>query len=53
MAGSEGKQNGRHCVVDADGHVLEPEDIWPRFLEPQWRDRAIRIAATKKAWNIF
>jgi predicted TIM-barrel fold metal-dependent hydrolase len=31
-------------VVDADGHVLEPEDMWLRFLEPQWRDRAIRIA---------
>jgi predicted TIM-barrel fold metal-dependent hydrolase len=30
-------------VVDADGHVLEPEDLWQRFLEPQWRDRAIRI----------
>ena len=31
-------------VVDGDGHVMEPEDLWPRFLEPQWRDRAIRIA---------
>jgi predicted TIM-barrel fold metal-dependent hydrolase len=35
---------GRRVVVDADGHVLEPEDMWLRFLEPQWRDRAIRIA---------
>ena len=34
----------QRCVVDADGHVLEPEDMWRRFLEPQWRDRAIRIA---------
>ena len=31
-------------VVDADGHIMEPEDLWPRFLEPQWRDRAIHIA---------
>jgi predicted TIM-barrel fold metal-dependent hydrolase len=30
-------------TVDADGHVLEPRDIWQRYLEPQWRDRAIRI----------
>jgi predicted TIM-barrel fold metal-dependent hydrolase len=34
----------KRVVVDADGHVLEPEDLWLRFLEPQWRDRAIRIA---------
>jgi len=31
-------------VVDADGHVLEPADTWTRYLEPQFRDRAIRIA---------
>jgi uncharacterized protein len=33
----------KRIVVDADGHILEPEDLWPRFLEPRWRDRAIRI----------
>ena len=32
------------CVVDADGHVLEPADTWLRYLEPRYRDRAIRIA---------
>src|SRR5258708_234430 len=31
-------------VVGGDGQVMEPEDVWPRFLEPQWRGRAIRIA---------
>ncbi len=31
-------------VVDADGHVLEPADTWERYLEPELRDRAIRIA---------
>jgi uncharacterized protein len=30
-------------VVDADGHVLEPADTWIKHLEPQFRDRAIRI----------
>jgi predicted TIM-barrel fold metal-dependent hydrolase len=29
--------------VDADGHVLEPPDLWERYLEPSWRDRALRI----------
>ena len=30
-------------VVDADGHVLEPADTWVRYLEPSFRDRAIRL----------
>ena len=31
-------------VVDADGHVLEPADTWERYIDPAYRDRAIRIA---------
>jgi predicted TIM-barrel fold metal-dependent hydrolase len=31
-------------VVDADSHVLEPPDLWERYLESRYRDRAIRIA---------
>ena len=31
-------------VVDADGHVLEPADTWERYIDPAFRDRAIRIA---------
>jgi len=30
-------------VVDADGHVLEPLDTWERYLEPRFRERAIRL----------
>ncbi len=30
-------------TVDADGHVLEPRDIWQKYLEPNLRDRAICI----------
>jgi predicted TIM-barrel fold metal-dependent hydrolase len=30
-------------AVDADGHILEPPDLWERYLEPQYRDRALRI----------
>jgi predicted TIM-barrel fold metal-dependent hydrolase len=30
-------------AVDADGHILEPPDLWERYLEPRYRDRAIRI----------
>ena len=30
-------------VVDCDSHVMEPADLWVRYLEPEYRDRAIRI----------
>jgi hypothetical protein len=30
-------------VIDADGHILEPPDLWSRYLENQYKDRAIRM----------
>ncbi|MFQ5933511.1 MAG: amidohydrolase family protein [Dehalococcoidia bacterium] len=30
-------------VVDVDGHVMEPSDLWEKNLEPKYRDRAFRI----------
>ena len=30
-------------AVDADGHILEPPDLWETYLEPAYRDRALRI----------
>jgi uncharacterized protein len=30
-------------AVDADGHILEPADLWERYLERANRDRALRI----------
>ena len=30
-------------VIDCDSHVMEPADLWQRYLEPTYRDRAIRI----------
>ena len=30
-------------LIDADGHVLEPPDLWERYIEPRYRDRAIRV----------
>ena len=31
-------------AVDADGHVLEPANLWDDFIEAKYRDRALRIA---------
>ena len=34
----------RHAgAVDADGHVLEPPDMWERYIDPTHRDVAMRI----------
>lgn len=30
-------------AVDADGHILEPTDLWETYLEPKYRDRALRF----------
>jgi uncharacterized protein len=30
-------------VIDADGHILEPPDLWEAYLEPRYRSQAIRI----------
>src|SRR5437660_3138610 len=30
-------------VIDADGHILEPLDLWNRYIDPKFRDRAPRI----------
>ena len=30
-------------VIDADGHVLEPVDIWDKYIDPSYRERAPRM----------
>lgn len=30
-------------IIDADGHILEPADCWERYIDPDYRDRALRI----------
>lgn len=30
-------------VIDCDGHILEPPDLWEKYLEPRYKSRAIRI----------
>ena len=35
----------RYRVVDSDGHVLEPESMWPRYLEECFHGMAPRLVA--------
>src|SRR6266851_9065857 len=30
-------------VIDADGHILEPPNLWEKYLEPKYRPDAIRL----------
>jgi predicted TIM-barrel fold metal-dependent hydrolase len=30
-------------IIDADGHILEPADMWEKYIDPAFRDRALRI----------
>jgi uncharacterized protein len=30
-------------VIDADGHILEPLDLWDKYIDPAFRDRAPRV----------
>ena len=30
-------------AVDADGHILEPATMWEDYIDPEFRDRALRI----------
>ncbi len=30
-------------VIDADGHILEPIDLWEKYMDPAYTDRAPRL----------
>jgi len=38
-------------AVDADGHVVEPPDLWTRYLEPRYRDRALSIRKDEQGYE--
>ena len=40
-------------AIDADGHVLEPPDVWERYLEPKHRALAIRVRTNADGLEYF
>lgn len=30
-------------VIDGDSHFLEPLDLWERYIDPQYRERAVHF----------
>jgi uncharacterized protein len=40
-------------VIDADGHILEPPDLWEKYIDPKYRDRTIRIRSGDDGWEFL
>jgi len=40
-------------AIDADGHILEPPDLWEKYLDPKYRDRAIRIRTNSEGLEVL
>src|SRR6201997_601006 len=38
-----GVMSRAYNVIDADGHILEPLDLWEKYMDPKFRDRAPKI----------
>ena len=36
-------------VIDADGHILEPLDLWDKYMDPKYRDRAPRLVTDNES----
>src|SRR5207248_5441775 len=53
--------HGAFKVLDSDIHIIEPPDLWPRYIDPAFRDRApvgltedegdLRLALGGKPWG--
>src|SRR2546427_3524995 len=53
--------HGRFKVLDSDIHIIKPPDLWPRYIDPAFRDQAplgltedegdLRLAHAGKPWG--
>jgi predicted TIM-barrel fold metal-dependent hydrolase len=41
---------GGFPVVDADRHIIEPADLWDRYIEPAYRGR-VRLEGPQQSWR--
>ena len=40
-------------IIDADGHIVEPRKLWEEYVEPEFRDRVIRIERNREGLDEF
>ena len=38
-------------TIDADGHILEPPDLWENYLEEKYQARALRIGVDDEGYE--
>ena len=38
-------------TIDADGHILEPPDLWENYLENEYKARALRIGVDDEGYE--
>jgi predicted TIM-barrel fold metal-dependent hydrolase len=51
MMGYEIKRFPYDGTIDADGHILEPPDLWEQYLERKYVDRALRIGVDDEGYE--
>jgi uncharacterized protein len=44
---------GEYQIIDADAHVLEPNDMWEKYLEPAFKSYALSADLKVKGEKIF
>ena len=40
-------------TIDADGHILEPPDLWEEYLPAAFKDRAMRIGIDSDGYEFL
>ena len=40
-------------VIDADGHVLEPPDLWENYIEPRFREICPKVLITEDGREVL
>lgn len=40
-------------AIDADGHILEPPDLWEKYLETKYKNRALRICTDENGLEVL
>jgi len=38
----------KELVIDADGHILEPPDLWEKYLEAKYQPRTVKVVKNEK-----
>src|SRR5579864_8492659 len=40
-------------IIDADGHIVEPRKLWEEYVEPEFRDRVVRVDRSPEGLDEF